>query len=275
MRETPDIKEIIKTEADLCDAFITEFKTVEEWICHPETGGFDILLVHESGRQIGVEAKLQLNAKVADQIIPDNHWHRYAGEGPDHRLVIVRSITEANAGIAKMLGMLGVEVWAPRLCHAVDRSDARSFKTVWRPTFEASSKMLHEARIQEDPSRPLGYHWETALYDWNPLTRCVVPVAASTVRAGVPAPIRVTPWKMAAVRVIAKLRVQGYITAKEITSQGCSPTSWTRGWLDKGTQQGHWIETDRMPDIDKQHPELYAAALAAEQAKQKPELFTK
>lgn len=97
-----EIKALIPTEAELCAIFIRDMNAQDGWVCYPETGGFDILAVHESGRQIGVEAKLILNAKVADQIFPTDGSLRYSDEGPDHRLVIVRSITDANAGIARL-----------------------------------------------------------------------------------------------------------------------------------------------------------------------------
>nr|WP_139181169.1 hypothetical protein [Pseudomonas aeruginosa] len=61
---------LVQSEAELCAAFIDEFNRVPGWTCYPETAGFDILVVHAEGRQIGVEAKLQLNAKVAAQRDP-------------------------------------------------------------------------------------------------------------------------------------------------------------------------------------------------------------
>lgn len=104
---------LVQSEAELCAAFIDEFNRVPGWTCYPETAGFDILVVHEDGRQIGVEAKLQLNAKVADQILPQYWQDRYGAPGPDHRMVIVGRITEASQGIARLLEMCGIAVLAP------------------------------------------------------------------------------------------------------------------------------------------------------------------
>lgn len=108
MRKTKP--EPISKESELCDVFIREFNNVEGWTCYPEAAGFDVLVVHDDGRQIGVEAKLTLNAKVADQILPNYGDDFYGRPGPDHRVVIVARITEASAGIAKMLHRLGVKV---------------------------------------------------------------------------------------------------------------------------------------------------------------------
>jgi len=51
------------TEADLCAAFLACVPAT--WQAYPESCGFDIVLAHkETGAQIGIEAKLTLNAKV-------------------------------------------------------------------------------------------------------------------------------------------------------------------------------------------------------------------
>jgi hypothetical protein len=76
------------TEAELCAALIKH--NSEKWTAYPETSGFDILMVRKAdGFQIGVEAKLSLNAKVILQAIePPGHW--WANEsGPDCRAVLV------------------------------------------------------------------------------------------------------------------------------------------------------------------------------------------
>ena len=50
-------------ESDLCAAFLASLP--EGWTAYPETAGFDILLGREvDGFQIGIQAKLRLNAKV-------------------------------------------------------------------------------------------------------------------------------------------------------------------------------------------------------------------
>lgn len=258
------IKALIPTEAELCAVFMRDFNALPGWTCYPETGGFDVLVAHDDGRQIGVEAKLVLNAKVADQILPAESWGVWGLPGPDHRLVIVRSITEANAGIAKMLRYLGVEVWEPWCGDHI----GRDFKVEQRARFGIASKLYHDdvAVAAPDEGRyPMESHSGVALFDWNPIQRIVLPEAIPRTPAGVPAPVQMTPWKMAAIRVLARLRVQGYITAKEIAGQGCAASTWTQRWLARGPVRGQWIETELTPKLDQQHPELYALALAREQ----------
>lgn len=241
--------EKISSEAELCDIFMREFNEIDGWSCYPEAAGFDVLVVHEDGRQIGVEAKMQLNAKVADQILPDR-YEFYGRPGPDYRLVIVSKITDASAGIVKMLEQLGVKVLLPRIGY---RKEGEAY------TFDLEHKLL------EVSGRDPYYDWY--MFDWNPPERCKVPVMLTSLRAGIPCPVRLTPWKEKALMVLAQLRSQGSITAKQITSHGVGVTAWTQApgskpaWLKKGAVPGTWIETEHLPAFDKQHPEVYAAAV--------------
>ncbi|MBA1280334.1 hypothetical protein [Stutzerimonas stutzeri] len=250
MREKP---EPIKTEAELCSLFINALNKQDGWVCYPEAAGFDVLIVHEDGRQIGVEAKLALNAKVADQILPDHGDDYYGAPGPDHRLVIVSKITDASAGIAKMLHRLGVTVITP---HAA-----------WTSNGHAHEFYLDDLiRREADGKTWFGHQF---LFDWSPAQRCHVPAVVSDLPAGVPSPVRLTPWKEAALRVVAQMRSQGFITAKQIAAHGIGATAWTQpsgskpAWLAKGAARGQWVETDHMPAFDKQHPDMYALAVAS------------
>lgn len=260
MTRADELKEIITSEADLCAFFMREVgEELEGWVCHPETGGFDIVMAHVDGRQIGVEAKLQLNAKVADQILPSESSYRYLERGPDHRLVIVRSITEANAGIARMLTLLGVRVISPRL--SFSSKDSKEI-----PKFQLRYELGRDEDVRE-PDKHHGFnhayygHSHMAMFDWNPAKRIELPEIPSTAAAGVPGPVQMTPWKMGAMRVLARLRAQGYISTKQIAAEGVSPSIWTQSWLVRGEIRGQWLEGPKMTKIDQQHPELYALAL--------------
>lgn len=246
----------IKLESDLCSLFIREFNAVDGWTCYPEAAGFDVLVVHDDGRQIGVEAKLSLNAKVAEQILPRQGDEYYGRPGPDHRLVIVSKITEASAGIARMLHRLGVKVLCPR--ESWERSG-------YVHTFDLRFRLLDD----EACKTPYG---RERMFDWSPEERCKIPAIVADHPAGVPAPLRLTPWKEAALKVMALMRSQQYITAKQIATFGISPTSWTQivggkpAWLNKGSYRGQWVETEHLPAFDKQYPALYAIAVAASAA---------
>jgi len=248
---------VIEKEADLCQYFIQEFNALPGWTCYPEAAGFDVLVVHESGRQIGVEAKLALNAKVADQIMPeprDDYWGR---PGPDHRLVIVSKITDASAGIAKMLKCLGVTVLCPRKTYDQKRGEIYTFD------------LRHQLLDRDGTASPYS---ADRMFDWWPSERCRVPMLATTLPAGVPSPMSLTPWKEAAMKVVALMRSQGFITAKQIAAHGIGVTSWTQSpgrkpaWLARGEVRGQWVESEHMPAFDKQHPEAYALVVEQLQA---------
>jgi len=91
-----------------------------------------------------------------------------------------------------------------------------------------------------------------------------VPIAVGSHMAGVPSPVSLTPWKEAALKVMAILRTNGAITTKQIQECGISPTAWTRpngpkqAWLSRGDVRGTWIESENLPKFDVQHPEAYA-----------------
>lgn len=253
----------IKTEAELCASFILAMNKQADWTCYPEAAGFDILAVHTSGRQIGIEAKMALNAKVADQILPKDYETFYGRPGPDHRVVLAGKSSDASYGIARMLGLLGVQVLLPRwMRHDNDHWGwgfelrCEESRSGW--SFFANDEYLH-------------------LFDWNPAERCRVPLAVGSHQAGVPSPISLTPWKEGALRVIALMRKQGHIAAKQIQELGISPTAWTRpngdrpGWLARGEVRGTWIETEHMPPFDKQHPEAYAIVVAEAATKPEPQ----
>lgn len=239
-------------ESDLCVLFIAEMNQIQGWSCYPETAGFDILLVHESGRQIGVQAKLKLNAKVADQILPSFDHERYGSSGPDHRLVVVGRISDAARGIEKMLLRLGVAVVAP---YEVRVRSGMVLK------FGMDHLLKREA--QED-----AIFTQVRLFDWNPVDRCKLPGVIPNLPAGVPSPVSLTPWKQSAVKMIALMRKQGYITVKQISELGMASSRWTQhtsthhSWLEKGRQRGQWVETKHMPAFDQQHPDLYQQEVA-------------
>ncbi len=252
MSRIEGLKEI-NSEADLCSVFITNFSRMPGWTCYPEAGGFDILAVHEDGRQIGVQAKLTLNAKVAEQILPRERDDYNEKPGPDYRLVIVHKLSNASEGIARMLAMFGIQVITPRQSRS-------SQGEVW--TFGEFHNLLEASGHASSYGRQY-------LFDWNPATRCAVPSVLQNLPAGVPSPIRITPWKEAAVKVLALLRKQGFITAKQIANFGIGVTTWTQpqgskqAWLAKGAVRGQWVETEFMPPYDIQHPELFALAQQA------------
>ena len=222
------------TEAVLCDAFAAWVRKggstrYEPWTVYPETGGFDLLLVDPHGRQMGVEAKLRLNAKVCTQALP-SRW--YQGEGPDWRAVLVPA---ANEDFEALLRLHGVIVFTP---HA----------TRYNGEIEFGPMLLADSNYDT---------W----FDWNPSKRCELPPMVPEVRAGVPSPIRLTTWKVGALKVLALLELHGTVTAREVRECGVDPRRFCAadGWL-KSAGDGKWTRGN-VPAFDQQHPTEYAEFL--------------
>lgn len=253
-----EVKVQFPTEAALCEMFIRNMRAMGGWTIYPETAGFDILLVRDAtGHQLGVEAKLQLNAKVASQILPpDSIGYNSEGiAGPDFRAVIVPCITEANGGIAHMLRILGVHVLAPdtRHCGHLEFSLGRH---------------LHGDCRELDANVGALMEWDLAWHDWNPPSRCKLPEIVPNVPAGVPAPLQLTPWKIGALKVMADLELDGFVTAKSVRNHNVDARRFcaSDGWL-LALGDGRWGRGTNMPAFDQQHPDAYAQILAAARAK--------
>lgn len=259
-----EIKAAFPTEAALCDCFIESIRELGGWTVYPETAGFDILCVYDAtGHQLAVEAKLQLNAKVAQQILP-GHYMGFGEEGvagPDFRAVIVPAITEASAGIEEMLGILGVQVWTPSHDY---RSGKMSYETTWSFRAALNKHGYHsvDRRQYDSANGELSRH-DMAWHDWNPPRRCELPELVPSVRAGVPAPVQLTPWKIGALRVLADLEIHGFVTAKSVRDRGIDARRFcaSDGWL-APLGSGRW-GIGSIPRFDQQHPKEYAEILAA------------
>lgn len=228
------------TEAALCQAFVDDIKAQRGWIVYPETAGFDILLVREdTGHQLGIEAKLRLNDKVIDQILPAE-WA--VDTGPDWRAVLV---PEAGGAIARLLTWAGVMILTPR--REFGRRADGNYGDRW--TFDVGTRVRRYGNAPE---------W----HDWNPAKRCALPEIVPQVAAGVPAPIQLTPWKIGALKVLAILEIDGCVTRKDVQACGCHPSRWCSadGWLEP-LGEGRWGR-GRPPAFDQQHPAEYAEIMA-------------
>lgn len=235
------------TEAALCADFIAWVKResgatrygrrVPIWTPYAETAGWDILLVAEDGTQIGIQAKLKFNIKVLSQSIPERwaHWH---DNGPDFRAVLVPDHDGAHEQICAALG-LGM--------------------------FSASQLGYYGADNLERNFRPglgLDDHAEGWHY-WSPTKRCELPEFIPDVVAGASAPVQLTKWKIAALRIVATLEARGYVTRQDFRSYNIDPRRWTGpgGWVKPGEVPGQFVRGDAL-DFDKQHPAVYAQVLA-------------
>lgn len=229
-REAP-----FKTEAELCAAFI-EWVKRDGFTSYPETAGFDILLVNDrSGHQIGVQAKLRMNFKVIDQLLP--RYLASKDEGPDHYAVLIPGHPGDADGI---LDVLGINCFYP------------SYSYGGRHEFTMPG-------YDSVPSRKV-------LFDWNPKQRIPVPAYIPDVVAGASAPIQLTPWKISALRLLAHLEVHGSISRKQVADFGMDSRRWCGhgAWLipaDGSTyaaRNGLWVRGPLCPKFEQQHPDVYA-----------------
>ena len=218
---------IFNSEKELVDTF-RQLVDPDDWQIYPETGNFDLLLSRRAdGFQIGVEAKLKLNAKVVCQAA--DLTRNPMNPGPDCRAVLIpwtKGRTEFHT-LLEVLQIVVVRVGGrsgrPWLSCALPRLEARSSTKEWPEHFPA-------ARLE--------------LPDYIP-----------DVEAGVKGPTKLTHWKIKAIKLVILLRNRGYLVRKDFQRFDCSPSTWTqRGWLVPGPVRGQWVEGQGIPDFEKQHP---------------------
>lgn len=225
-RHDPFGKMIYDTEAALCAAFIAWVsKTAPGVKCFAEWWGWDILVAYPNGHQIGIQAKLRLNAEVVGQAAP-SEWDLDSDTvpGPDYRAVLVPNANGLSA-IAQRLGLV-----------------------VFHSTYDD--------RFTPDLRPWVGW------LDWNPHRRVELPPCATDSIAGSSAPITLTHWKLAALDVLAEIEIKGTITTKRMKALGINPSRWLScRWLVPAHKRGLWARGDKCHRFDLQHPTAYALAL--------------
>jgi hypothetical protein len=218
-------------EADLCAAFIASLP--KGWTAYPETGGFDILLVRAAdGMQIGVEAKLKLNAKVIGQAAESTDFYSVAGPNPDCRAVLVPD--GVGGDLAEVCRLLGITVI--RMRHG---PEARHYSSAFHPELPKISANYWDAK-----------GW----YERCPAKRIELPDWIPDVVAGDSAPVALTHWKIGAIKLVITLQRRGYLTRQDFVHFRISMSRWTQErWLVKDGQGG-WIAGPYLPDFKAQHP---------------------
>lgn len=244
---------VFETEAALCQAFIAGVPP--EWIVYPETAGWDILLVHRAGGwQIGIEAKLLLNAKVLEQAI---RGRDRGGAGPDFRAVLVGKVVAENATLARALGLT---VIAPKPMPWVSE---------WASRYEKQGPKIPAFRPDLPAAEALtciGSWWSRWHHDFDwldqfPEKRHHLPDYVPEVAAGVPAPMILSDWKIKAMRVCVWVERRGNITRAIFRDLGIDPSRWMDGhWLKAATERGNWVAGPRFPgaQLRREHPNIFA-----------------
>lgn len=226
---------LFASETELCADFMA-WMSGKGWTCYPETAGWDILLVNAEGLQMGVQAKLRLNAKVILQAIEIGNYNDI---GPDFRAILVPD----DAELSQVADVLGLGVYTP--CASYEFLRKRGINTGSMEAFDL---------------RP--YRNVVELHDWNPKKRHALPEFVPDVQAGASAPIQLTRWKIGALRVLAVLARDGSITRAQIKRCGCDPRAWT--------DRNRWLEPlgdgrfklGGAPAFDQQHPKVYAEVVS-------------
>ena len=229
------MKTVYTKETELCKKFIESIK--DAWACYPETCGFDILLSRkEDGFQIGIEAKLTLNAKVIAQVA-ERVGHYYTDyPAPDCRAILVPERSGITlAGVCELLGITVIRMYEP---------NGRYYCSV-------------------EPFRPVlpdGHYWNDGhWYEFCPSKRLSLPDYIPDVEAGASAPVSLTPWKVKAIKIAITLEKRGFITRKDFKYFQISMSRWITpgcGWLIKNGEGG-WTAGPYLPDFEKQHPVNY------------------
>jgi hypothetical protein len=225
-------------ETDLC-AWFQGVAEEAGYTVYNEWGGFDQLLVAADGTQIGVEAKLRANSEVLSQAA--NGWHHRTRKdwiaSAQFRAVLVPRTSKSFRYVSDCLGVI---VFAQR-----DYEKSR-----WR-----------RKRFWELPTAE-HYQWGEGVE---------LPPFVPDVMGGKRAPVRLTPWKIKAIRLCIRLRDNGYVTIRDFKEFGVSPTRWYNHWLTPGGKEGRatkWVlKHPAGSDVvlpDEQHPGVTAQIRAAE-----------
>lgn len=225
------------SEAEMCVAFVDAVGP--DWTVYAETAGWDILLVRSAdGFQIGVEAKLRLNATVLTQALEQRH----ESFGPDCRAVLVPYGTDG-----------GLEVVAEH-CGLTVLRIGRRHRWGGDKLFDFHPQL---------PRPTEGALWGGQWHETCPLRRCPLPEYVPDVAAGKPAPVQLTNWKIAALKIAAMLEMTGSVTRADFKALGVDIRRWiTPGYDWLRPEGGAFVAGDRMPSFSEQHPDVYAKVKA-------------
>lgn len=246
-----------KTEAELCATFIaaatrpsgrpdipSKTPREPEWVAYPETGGFDILLVRRvDGFQIGIEAKLRLNDTVLRQALEGQRYDPLA-PGPDCIAVLVPA--ESGRDVLRLIApFCGITVI--------------SCRTDTQPPF-------YPYLPRNDLGSWAGRDW----FENLPVNRVRLPEYVPDVVAGASAPLQLTDWKIAAIKLAVIMDRRGYITRSDFKHVDIDHRRWVgQQWIQVDSARGAWVRGSWWPDFKSQHPINYQQ-IAADFEKWKP-----
>lgn len=223
-------------ESDLVAAFVAANGSHIErkgYTAYHETAGWDLLLAHSDGHQIGVEAKLKLNPKVLVQALPPYRWSEH-DKGPDFRAVLVPS-DGLQAGMTKLAWYLGINVIS------------QSSPDIGKPWRTYASVEL-----------PEDWQGSEIWHPWFPVQRCELPEYVPDVVGGSAAPVQLSKWKIQAIKMLILLERRGAVSRADFKALRLSPTRWLDpyyGYLMR-TPAGY-VACTRTPDLKAVHPTIW------------------
>lgn len=229
MRQRIRQKHAFARESDLCSFFLKALERdyAGKWMAYAETEGWDILLVRRSdGFQIGIQAKLALNIGVINQCL--EHGQSAREVGPDCRAILVPAGSgQSFVGICRYIGVTTIRVL---------------------PTKQRIEPGLPGPNTRS-PTSP----W----HEWCPPSRHPLPAYVPDVVAGASAPLRLTPWKIKALKIAALIEIRGSVSRADFKHLGLDPRRWTAqdGWL--CVSREGYVTGRRTPNFAGQHPQVY------------------
>ena len=247
------IKASFRNEAELCSTFISQLPP--GWTAYPETAGFDIVVVRDAdGVQIGVEAKLALNAKVLLQATEGfGYWSQ--GRGPDFRAVLVpfgRAGAEMVA-LARLLQVTVIEMKSKEAYQALRNTGWRGFRFVDRHVKKFTPELPE-----------LGQEtWREVWIDQMPLQRLDLPAYVPDVAAGASGPSQLSEWKIKAIKIAVLLEKRGFVTIADFNAIRIHRQRWLQNrWLDLRVVdgvvvRGQYVKGPWLKDLRAAHPVNY------------------
>jgi hypothetical protein len=235
------------TEADLCAAFIAALP--KDWTAYAETAGWDILLVRSDGFQIGVQAKLKMNAHVLAQALEAySPWAREQ-RGPDCRAIMI-PWGEDSVGIGYLATYIGITVIR------VAKPEATPH---WR------SRQAFTPALPEPPGA-MQYPW----HEQCTLKRCELPSYVPDVAAGARSPSTLSEWKIKAIKICLLMQRQGYVTRDDFRAIKMDHRRWlpsAAGWVK--IVNGRYERGTNWPRFLEMHP-VAAKKIEADYEQWKP-----
>ena len=255
------IKTLFDNEAHLCRVFNENLPA--EWIAYNETAGFDILLVRKTdGAQVGIEAKMTLNAKVLLQASSGIYSSLYKGKrAPDFRAALVPhgSASHEMIQIAKMLGITVIQCMGSK--ETFIENEVRRYGESYRKWAIAAA----DRQAMFSPSLPEEIHsWMKDWHDFCPAERCPVPDYIPDVSAGRPSPSSLSSWKIAAIKILILMQRRGHVLSSDFDLYGVSKQRWlVMEWIkpmvteDGKRVRGFYVPGQGNLDLRSLHPKNY------------------